>query len=165
MYAYKNKPELKNMILAEVVGHRKADRIVQGIYGSGDGKEFKGWAVGCSIHSLNVKLKKNYELADHSVYEKELGIPKELAYLEDVLFEEMSVEESKIWPEKFLKAINPGADLSKIVAQFVIWEFEDKKKGLKNLKEVKDDKEVYGLCEEVVALYKRDLAGDKPSED
>ena len=165
MYAYKNKPELKNMILAEVVGHRKADRIVQGIYGSGDGKEFKGCAVGCSIHSLNVKLKKNYELGDHSIYEKELGIPKELAYLEDALFEEMSVEDSKTWPEEFLKAIKPGADLSKVVARYTIWEFEDHKKGLKNIKEVSDDKEVMMWCEEVVSLYKRELVGDKPTED
>ena len=164
MKAYNNDPKLKKLILAEVVKHRKADQIVQGTYGQENGK-WEGCAVGCSIHSLNIKLGKNYGTGNHSVYEKELGIPKELAYIEDALFEEMSVKDSKTWPERFLKAINPGADLSKVVTQWVIWEFEDKKVGLSQIKEVKDDKEVMGWCEEVVALYKRDLNGDKPTED
>src|SRR3990167_10375158 len=140
----------KDMMVDEIRKHQKADQIIQGTYGKENGT-WKGCAVGCSIHSLNLKLGKNYNTSDHSVYETELGIPKELAYLEDSLFEEMSVEDSKTWPEKFLKAINPGADLSKIVAQFVIWEFEDKKIGLSTIEEVQDDKEVMGWCEEVVS--------------
>lgn len=47
----------------------------------------------------------------------------------------------------------------------MIWQFEDKKYGLKNIKEVKNDKEVMGWCEEVVALYKRVEKGEEVSQD
>lgn len=164
LQAYLGDKKLKKAILAEVVKHRKADQIVQGTYGQENGI-WKGCAVGCSIHSLNIKLKKDFSTSDHFVYESQLGIPKELAQIEDSLFEEMSVKDSKIWPERFLKAINPGADLSKVVAQWVIWEFEDKKVGLSQTREIQDNKEIYGWCKELVALYKRDLAGDRPTEE
>lgn len=80
------------------------------------------------------------------------------------IFEELSNGRAKEFPLRFLQAIKPGADLSKVVAKFIVWQFEDKKYGLKNIKEVKDDKEVYGFCKEVVALYKRVIAGDEPTE-
>jgi hypothetical protein len=65
------------------------------------------------------------------------------------LFEALTNGDAKEFPIRFLKAIKPGADLSLITAKFMVWQFEDKKYGLKNIKEVKDDKEVYGFCEEV----------------
>ena len=67
----------------------------------------KGCAVGCTIHS-----------ADHNQYEKKLGIPIWLARVEDRLFEGMSNKSAKAWPEQFLRAINPGADLNKVRAPF-----------------------------------------------
>ena len=41
---------------------------------------------------------------------------------------------------------------SLVIPRIVIWQFENKKYGLKNIKEVRKEKEVYGFCEEVVAL-------------
>ena len=75
----------KDMMVAEIKRHQDLDMIVQRTYGEENGT-WKGCAVGCSIHSINIKLKKKYSTSDHSVYETELGIPKELAYLEDALF-------------------------------------------------------------------------------
>lgn len=153
----------KEELLAEIKKHREQDQIVKGTYGEKNGK-WRGCAVGCSIHSINALKKKRYQTNNHSVYETELGIPAELAYLEDVIFEELPDDEHLTWPERFINAIPVGADLSLVTAKFMIWQFEDKKYGLKYLKDVKDDTEVYGFCEEVVALYKRKIAGDAPTE-
>ena len=148
--AFHNDPKIKAKYIKRVKAHAKADRIIKGQYWS----EGKGCAVGCTI-----------EGSDHSKYETELGIPSILAYLEDALFEEMSDAEAMKFPLEFLEAIPVGANLSKVLPQFIIWQFEDKKYGLKNIKEIQNDKEVYRLCEEVVDLYKRELNGKKPTED
>ncbi len=150
MKAYLNDTAVKEKYLNRVLAHKKADAIVQGTYWTGS----KGCAVGCTI-----------EGSDHSKYETELGIPKELAYLEDGLFEEMNIKDAIEWPSKFLNAVQVGTDLSQVVAKFVIWEFEDKNNGLSKIKDVKKDKEVFGFCEEVVALYKRTLTESVSEEE
>jgi hypothetical protein len=150
MIAYHGKTSVKAKYVKRVKQHYELDEIAQGYYWENG----KGCAVGCTI-----------EGSDHSKYETELGIPSELAYLEDGLFEELKNGDAKEFPLRFLKAIKPGADLSLITSQFMIWQFEDKKYGIKHIKEVKEDKEVYGFCKEVVALYKRKLKGDTPTED
>ena len=141
--------ETKDKYIARVKAHQEADQIIKGQYWENG----KGCAVGCTI-----------EGSDHSKYEKELGIPKEIAYLEDTIFENLPNELAMTFPLRFLEAVPVKADLSKVVAKFVIWQFEDEAYGLKNIKEVQEDKEVYELCEEVVALYKRTLT-EKVSED
>jgi hypothetical protein len=117
MISYLGKTKLKTMFVKEIENHRKLDMIIQGTYGQENGT-WKGCAVGCSIHSLNIKLKKNYSTSDHSVYEKELGIPEWLARLEDIIFEGLSVEESKKWPEQFAKAIPVGVNLEPVKWKF-----------------------------------------------
>jgi len=47
------------MLVAEIKAHREADQIIQGTYGEGNNGDWKGCAVGCSIHSLNRKLGKD----------------------------------------------------------------------------------------------------------
>lgn len=136
--------ETKDKYIARVKAHAEADAIIKGSYWQ-DGK---GCAVGCTI-----------EGSDHDRYETELGIPKEIAFLEDTIFENLPNDVAMKFPLRFLEAVPVNADLSKVLAKFVIWQFEDEKHGLKNIKEVQDDKEVLGFCEEVVALYKRTLTG------
>lgn len=92
MRAFHGKAELKETLLAEIKWHEEQDKIVQGTYGN-EGNEFKGCAVGCSIHSLNRKLGKNFSTSDHKIYETELGIPETLAYLEDSLFAFLRVKD------------------------------------------------------------------------
>lgn len=78
--------ETKDIIVAEIIRHREADQIKQGTYGEVSNGNWKGCAAGCAIHSLNLKLGKNYSTSDHSVYEKEFGIPRILAKLQDLVF-------------------------------------------------------------------------------
>jgi hypothetical protein len=47
-------------------------------------------------------------------YERELGIPKVLAHLEDEVFEGLPATIANDWPELFLSAVRPGADLSNV---------------------------------------------------
>ena len=118
--SYKNDPELKKIFVAEIVRHRKADQIVQGTYGENNGI-WKGCAVGCSIHSLNIKLGKNYNTNNHAALAREIlgGEQNEgLARLEDVIFKNLTVEESKLWPEQFAKAIPVGARLKPVKFAF-----------------------------------------------
>ena len=117
LVSYKGDPKLKKMFVAEIERHRKLDMIVQGTYGKENGT-WKGCAVGCSVHSLNLKLNKKYDTSDHTVYEKELGMPEWLARLEDTLFEGLPETESKKWPGQFAKAVPVGVNLEPVKWQF-----------------------------------------------
>lgn len=93
MQSFHNNSAVKNKYVDRVIAHQKADNLIRGT-GWEDGK---GCAVGCTLE--------NY---DHKAYEDELGLPEWLARLEDTLFEGMSEEKSRTWPEVFLKAIPEG---------------------------------------------------------
>ena len=121
--------KLKALMVAEIKNHQKQDQIIQGTYGQENGI-WKGCAVGCSIHSLNLKLDKDYSTSDHSAYEKELGIPRIIACLEDRIFEGLSVEESKKWPLQFMQAVPVGVDLKLVWPEFAVWLLTDKKHGV-----------------------------------
>ena len=153
MLAFHNDTTIKQKYVDRVKEHQRLDHIAQGVYYETGGEKPKMCGVGCTIHGN-----------DHKKYETELGIPEEIAHLEDIIFEELSNEKAKDFPLRFLEAIPVGADLSHVIPQLVIWQFEDGEYGLKNIQEVKDDKEAYGFCEEVVALYKRELKGKKPTQ-
>jgi hypothetical protein len=150
LLAFHNDPKIKEKYLDRVSQHEKLDEIIKGTYWS----EGKGCAVGCTI-----------EGSDHSRYEKELGIPTIIAYLEDELFEEMSNNKAKAFPRRFLEAIPVGADLSLVFAKLIVWEWEDPKHGLKVIPEIAEDKELVDCCEQVVALYKRVIDGETPEDD
>jgi hypothetical protein len=99
MLAYHNGPALKTAILSQLQAHHDADQIVKGRYWE-DGK---GCAVGCTIHS-----------GDHAEYEVLFGIPIMLAWLEDTIFEGLPNDLAQTWPMRFMSAIRPGADLSRV---------------------------------------------------
>ena len=72
MLSYHSDPAIKSRYLARVEGHAAADEILKGRYWEAG----KGCAVGCTVHG-----------ADHESFEQELGIPRMLAWLEDIIFE------------------------------------------------------------------------------
>ena len=111
LIAYHNDPQIKADILAQLAAHRAADELVKGQYW----RNGKGCAVGCTLHSN-----------DHAEYETRFGIPQMLAKLEDRIFEGMPDEQSQRWPERFMGAIEPGADLSCVGWKFLHWLLTDK---------------------------------------
>jgi hypothetical protein len=99
MLSFHSDPLVKARYLARVEGHAEADEIIKGQYWEAG----KGCAVGCTVHG-----------ASHGDYERELGIPRMLAWLEDVIFEGLPNRAAKTWPERFLSAIAPGKDLGPV---------------------------------------------------
>src|SRR5258707_9315460 len=110
LLSFHGKPEIKEFYLARVRAHRAADEIIHGTYW----EKGKGCAVGCTIHS-----------GTHSAYEIELGIPRELAHMEDGIFESLSNGRSSAWPEDFLSATPVGIDLSLVWPRFTLWTLID----------------------------------------
>jgi hypothetical protein len=110
MLAFHSKSEEKASILKQLRAHAKADEIVKGQYWEGG----KGCAVGCTIHSNH-----------HVEYEARFGIPQMLARLEDCIFEGLPNVEAKKWPVRFMMAIEPGVDLSRVGWKFLYWVLTD----------------------------------------
>jgi hypothetical protein len=107
-------------LLAELQAHVAADKLVKGSYW----ERGKGCAVGCTLHSYaKIIGKKNLDWSDHSLYDEFLGPGGQmLGRLEDCIFEGMTNEDAREWPERFLRsaleAVKRGVTL-----QFVGWKF------------------------------------------
>lgn len=111
MVAFHGDPAVKAKYLRRVAAHRKKDEIIQGLYWAlGVTGRYHGCAVGCTIHG-----------SDHKKYETELGIPRDVAFIEDTIFEYLPEGEAFKFPGQFLKAIKPGADLSNVSNKYVGW--------------------------------------------
>ena len=109
MKAFENCERTKDELLASLAAHRWADNLVQGTYW----RNGRGCAVGCSIHDFRPGAENR-----HSEYEPLFGIPKELARLEDRIFEDLPIDEAREWPERFVNAIKPGTDLKNVYHRF-----------------------------------------------
>ncbi len=112
LLAYHDNPATKRKYLRRVRAHRAADELVQGVgyEKRGDGT-VRGCAIGCSLDAY-----------DHSRFPVELGIPVEIAYLEDRLFERLPKKLALAWPERVLAAIPVGADLAGVWPRYLVWE-------------------------------------------
>lgn len=163
--SYHSDAAFKRRFVRQIDAHKRADSIVQGLFGRMNGK-FRGCAVGCSIHSLDRidgrKTKRDEtEYGDHSLLSKRLGIPLELAYLEDRIFERLPMALAKEWPGKFSRAIPVGRDLANVWPGFAIWLLTDEKFGVLQYATGAAAKAI----EDVAALYRRELLRDKPTRE
>ena len=144
MIAYHGDEKLKQSVLAEMREHVKADRLVKGIYWENG----KGCAVGCLIESGN-----------HEEFESKFGIPKELAQLEDAIFEGLPNEDAMRWPIKFLDAFKTGKDYTKVWNKFAYWLLVDPEDGVIKFSEQKE------IIQDVANLHKRVIEGDYPTNE
>ncbi len=115
MVAFHGKESIKQFYLDRVAKHRELDELVRGETGQGG----RGCAVWCTLNKY-----------DPAAYQTELGIPQALAMLEDGLFESMPLDLAMAWPESFLAAIKPGADLSLVLPRFFVWLLVDPEDGV-----------------------------------
>ena len=116
MLAFHNDPAIKEKYFMRLRAHRAWNEINQGW---GSWNNGRGSAVACTIHGSNYRA-----------YESELGIPISLALLEDALFENLAPGKAEEWPESFLLAIQPGADLAHVWSNFVDWMLADPSGGV-----------------------------------
>lgn len=140
MIAFHGDERVKATYLARVRAHAAADELIHGTYW----EKGKGCAIGCTVHGSN-----------HMAYESELGIPAQLAYLEDRLFESLPNGEAQTWPVRFLEAIPVGADLSMVWPQFVVWLLTDPTDGVIRFAEGYPDAQA--VIQRVAALYERGM--------
>jgi hypothetical protein len=147
LIAFHGKKEVKEFFIKRVAQHIAADHLVRGVGYENKNGVIRGCGVGCTL-----------EKYDHSAYETELGIPEWLARVEDTLFEGMSDEKSRTWPEKFLEAITPGADLEKVKGPFLVIVLESALKTFDHEKFPDVKKAIDGS----IALWKRsDIGSDE----
>ena len=78
--------------------------------------------------------------------------------LEDTLFELLPPAESQAWPERFVRAIASGADVSDSVKRWIIWLLNDEASPVY-------EHVARGAAEQIITLYERRLAGHEPTAD
>ncbi len=98
----------KAMYLKRVRAHRLADELVQGTGWESNGHT-RGCSVGCTIHSY-----------DHEKYAELIGGNVILARLQDRIFEGLPKADALKFPEAYLSAMHPGADLSMVWPRFAV---------------------------------------------
>ena len=128
----------KKEYLNRVRSLREAGRLLRG-----RGSAIKGeCAVSCTVG-----------VYDHERYQAELGVPLALVYLKELLFERLPVDRAMEWPERFLSAIEPGADLSFVPNRFVRWLLADYVHGVISYTtcEMADLIRTIASCHEIVA--------------
>ena len=143
MKAFHNDSLIKEKYITRVQEHYQADEIIQGQYWQNG----KGCAVGCTIHSYI-----------HNKYESELGIPENIAHLQDLIFESLPNKLAKQFPLEFLSSIKVGADLKNVKNLFTIWMLTDKKYGV--LQYAKDKK----IIQDIADAFVQDMISPVSSE-
>ena len=150
--AYHNQQSIKDTYITRVQAHRAADELIKGVYRDDEyAGVWRGCAVGCTLHS-----------DDHDAYETELGIPRQLALLEDAIFEGLPEPKHLEWPERFLSVIQVGADLSVVHHQFTVWLLLDEQHGVIRFLETDEER---ALMRRIANLHERSMEGNRPSED
>lgn len=117
--AFNGLDDVKAFFLGRVTAHARSGRLVKGLKMFWTGEQ--GDAIGCTVQM---------EQNGHKSYEELLGIPEELAYLEDTVFENLPDDQALSWPTDFLKAIVVGSDLSKVAPQMMLFLLTDPEAGV-----------------------------------
>jgi hypothetical protein len=164
MIAYQGDEAFAARFRAEMQKHQDQDRVLRGTYGTDAGK-WRGCAVGCGLRSLDAidgKLRKQRQTdGDHARLAERLGIPLELVYLEDRIFESLPIDLAKAWPVRFANTIPCGVDLSMVWPRLACWLLTDADYGVLRVAKREDVRASIGA---VAALYHRRIAGDEPSK-
>lgn len=135
---------LKDAVVARVREHQRLDQIRQGIYWDEcDDGVFRGCAIGCVLHS-----------SDHMAYERQLGLPVFLAYLDEHIFESLPANEAKQWPLRFTEAVPVGVDLGQIFPCFMHWLLCDPQ-GMRQYA----DARTLPIVDSLVEMYARHIEG------
>ena len=108
----------REQVLDALVAHRTAERLTRGGYCDGS----HGCGVGCTLANFDNDAAAE---GDHARYDTLFGIARDVALLEDTLFELLPPAENRLWPERFVRAIAPGADVGDIVTRWIIWLLND----------------------------------------
>ena len=99
--------------------HAEADDLIRGTYGDTDSGRFRGCAVGCNIEVVTAALGVEIERGDHEALGETIGVPAELLYLQDAMFEGLQGDASSQFAVAFASALRDGQDLSRVSDLFL----------------------------------------------
>jgi hypothetical protein len=136
----------KRKFISRARKHQLADEIIKGIYWENG----KGCAVGCLVHG-----------SSHEKLAEELGIPIQMAYLIDCLFEGIPLDKAKAFPLRFVKSIPVGKDLGPVMDRFFLALLSDPEQGFM----LSASESVRPAIQTVIDLYTRQVADDYPSRE
>lgn len=148
MKAFNGEASVKEEYMARLAAHRENGDIVHDV----EWKDGKGGAVACTVHAYA----RGFDL-----FEKELGIPGRLARIEDRIFDGLRGVVAFQFPEQFLEAIEPGADLSLVPYRFYLRILDDDERGVSQARGLDN---ISKECEAVTACLKRILEGDESAK-
>ena len=152
MLAFTDTEVSKEQLLASLEAHAAADRFQRGAYWE-DGK---GCAVGCTLHDFRPGKESN-----HNLYPELFGIPRDLAELEDAIFEGLPNGSAAEWPLRFTRAIKPGSDLTMVWHRFAAWLLTDPVDGV--IRFAENDRQRDAI-RNVARLHERVFGGEAPKE-
>jgi hypothetical protein len=118
--AWHGNPALKAEVMARLRTHREQDTIVQGLYQDldpGSAVGYRGCAIGCTLPIQPGDEHTNVVPPDcgwHAEVERLYGIPCEILWRIDDLFETRDVAEAGQFAVDVIEAIPVGADLHEI---------------------------------------------------
>jgi hypothetical protein len=144
--AFHGDPRRKALYLERLRGHVRNDEVVQGV-AEWNGRV--GGVIGCTVHS-----------SDRARYEADLGIPTEVASLEEIIFQQLPQEQAERFSLDFLQAVQVGADLSFVWPAIARWLLIDPERGIIRLAETPETRAAILL---VADLYGRVLRGEPVS--
>lgn len=151
LIAFKGNANIKFFYQIRLARHLTLGQFVHGCRTNGkdpDNPEFRGSAVGCTLHSN-----------DTTQYESELGIPHVLACLEEGIYEGLPLDEAAHFAARFIEAIPIGADLSGVFPRFMYWLLADRDGGV--VRSASERGQV--AIENVAALFARQMVGEEVS--
>lgn len=122
MLSWHNNPALKAEVVERMHMHREHDTIVQGTYQQYAPEKahlYKGCAIGCTLPRVvsyaGVRLVPSFDEGWHDRVQSEYGIPSELAYMIDTVFEALRPPEHAKFAVDVIEAVPVGVDLEPVV--------------------------------------------------
>ena len=155
--SYHNKPELKAKAVAMARHHRGDGMLLAGIYGFTEGGLFKGCSVGCDAYDIL-----GYPELDspHKITAEYFGFPEWLEHLRDILFENLTEEDSLHFHVDLKEAIPVGVDLEPVKHMLTIRRM-DRLTYLLKADTEHDSPEVIASLEIVKRCAEAEISGDE----
>ena len=155
MLAFHNDPEIKAKYLERIERQIKKGRLR-----AGDGWDEKT-KCGCAIGSTTFGYK-------HLDYANKLGVPVEIVYLKDAIFEGLAKnfndDRYLYFPGEFIECIKVGADLSLVAPRFILWLLDGDDSPIP--RKYRNHKLVKGAIDMVAALHREWIKTDiKPNRE
>ena len=155
---YHGDPAIKARAVESMRSHRAADELVKGHYIKVNGG-FTGCAVGCVLRDL---AGVDTEPEDpHALYAEVAGLPKWLAHLHDLFFEELPHPANQQFAEDLLAAVPVGVDLTPAYHRFMVWLLTDEENGSRRFA----DEAGQAATDAVASLHNRAASGDMPTDE